>query len=153
MHKRKVRPVDKRTAPWGKWEDKSETLKDHPLNQLFSRIHAAWTNQVLSVQISDEATDWGTVTHLWVRRHDQQPTTWGELQRVKNELVGVDRVGVEVMPAVADLVDQAKAMYHVYVLPEGFQLPFGLHLRGNDVLNHVVPAAEGNGQGVTLLGG
>jgi hypothetical protein len=47
------------------------------------------------------------------------------MQRVKNELVGAGRVGIEVFPAQADVVDAAN-MFHIWVLPEGFQLPFSL---------------------------
>lgn len=39
---------------------------------------------------------------------------------------GDTRIGVEVYPRDADLVDQAN-IYHLWVLPLGFELPFGLH--------------------------
>lgn len=122
--KRKAR--SKQREFWGEWQDKSHLLIHHPLHrsgeQTFS---AAYRNLVLSVQVSHEETQWGTVTHLWVRRHDEQPVTWREMQRVKNQLVGPERVGVEVYPAVSDLVNAAN-MYHLWVLPEGFTLPFSL---------------------------
>jgi hypothetical protein len=78
-----------------------------------------------SVQISADATDWGDVTHLWIKRHDGKPVTWKEMQRVKNELAGFERLGVEMYPPQSAVVDVAN-MYHLWVLPEGFWLPFGL---------------------------
>ena len=49
------------------------------------------------------------------------------MQRIKNELAGEQTVGVEVYPAQTDVVDQAN-IYHIWCMPEGFALPFGLHL-------------------------
>jgi len=119
------RESDRDAGGWGKWEERSHLYIPHPRMASF---RAAFVNHVMSVQISDEDSDWGLVTHLWVRRHDKTPTTWAELMRVKNELVGPERVGVEVIPPVSQLIDDAM-MFHVFVLPEGFALPFGLHLR------------------------
>jgi hypothetical protein len=111
---------------WGIWEKRNEVLIYHPINQRNpGTIHDAYVNLVLSVQISTHSTEWGPVTHLWVKRHDEQPLIWRDMQRVKNELVGAGRVGIEVFPAQADVVDAAN-MFHIWVLPEGFQLPFSL---------------------------
>jgi hypothetical protein len=51
--------------------------------------------------------------------------SWADMQRIKNELVGPERVAVEVFPPVSELVDQAN-IAHLWVLPEGFALPFSL---------------------------
>jgi len=51
---------------------------------------------------------------------------WDDLQRIKNELAGEDRTAIEVFPTVSDLVDKAP-MRHLWVLPSGYALPFGLH--------------------------
>lgn len=120
-----------RKAPWGAWQDKSEWLFMHESNwRTPGRFIKAWTNQVMCVQMTSEETTIGTVTHLWVRRNDGLPVLWHEMQRIKNELVGPERVGVEVFPAQSQLVDAAP-MYHAYVYPEGYELPFGLHLKRN----------------------
>jgi len=90
----------------------------------------SYLNNRYSVQISDVATDWGLVIHLWIRRHDgEMVRSWSDMQRIKNELVGPERVAVEVFPPIDELVDQAN-LAHLWVLPEGFSLPFGLG-RGN----------------------
>jgi len=63
-----------------------------------------------------------------IRRHDEQPVhSWSDLQRIKNELIGNDRMAVEVYPREEDLVDSAN-MYHLWVFPEEMTLKFGLHL-------------------------
>jgi hypothetical protein len=116
----------KRTAIWGIWKDQSEWLFLHEGNwRTPGRFIKAWTNHVFVVQLSMEDTSIGQVAHLWVRRNDGLPVLWHELQRIKNELVGPERVGVEVFPAQSQLVDVAP-MYHIWIYPEGYQLPFSL---------------------------
>jgi hypothetical protein len=85
-----------------------------------------FTNNRYSVQISDAVTPWGLVTHLWIRRHDASTVhAWADLQRIKDEVVGSERVAVQVFPARDKLVDAAD-MYHLWVLPRDMVLPFGL---------------------------
>lgn len=111
---------------WGRWDNKTHLLRFHPAHQRGLKVmDAAWVNELFSVQISHEPSAWGEITHLWVRRHDSQALTWKVMQRIKNELVGEERIGVEVYPAASEVVDQAN-MYHLWILPEGFALPFTL---------------------------
>jgi hypothetical protein len=91
-------------------------------------MQRACLNRVYSVQFYQHDTEWGIVDHLVIRRHDIEPVrSWWDIQRIKNELMGLDRVGIEVYPQDAALVDAAN-VYHLWVLPEGFELPFGLHI-------------------------
>jgi len=86
----------------------------------------AYRNAHVSVQFSTEPSAWGDITHLWIRRHDGAMTrSWASLQRIKDELVGEERVAVEVFPARSQLVDAAP-MHHLWVLPIGMVLPFSL---------------------------
>jgi len=111
---------------WGKWVSTPEVLKIHPLNRHGEQfITAAYYNLVFSVQVSIEPTEWGEITHLWIRRHDGNPPVWREMQRIKDDLIGADRTGVEVYPTSEELVNAAP-MYHLWVLPEGFKLPFSI---------------------------
>lgn len=81
-----------------------------------------------SVQFYEQETAWGLVLQLVIRPHSGKPIrSWADMQRIKNELVGGDRTAIEVFPAEKQLVDAANC-YHLWVLPEGFALPFGLHL-------------------------
>lgn len=70
-------------------------------------------------------TDWGEVIHACIRNTDNSDIPWSEKQRIKNELLGEERTAIEVFPAVSDLVDEAN-MYHLWILPAGMRLPFGL---------------------------
>lgn len=86
------------------------------------------------VVVDDRTTAWGTVRHLEISRRDNAPVhNWHDLQRVKNELCGEHRLAIEVYPAADRLVDAQNA-YHLWVLPEGFELPFGIH-EGDNIDN------------------
>ena len=68
----------------------------------------------------------GAITHLWIRRHDgEMPRSWSDMQRIKNEVCGADRTGVEVFPPQDELVDQAN-MAHLWVYPADYVMPFSL---------------------------
>lgn len=125
-----------RPAAWGPWEWRNHLVAHSEAHtQGMPGWMAKWAcslkkaclNNVYSVQFFDHETDWGVVEHLMIRPHDQQPVhRWSDLQRIKDELCGVERVAVEVYPRAADLCDDCN-IYHLWVLPEGFELPFGLH--------------------------
>lgn len=87
---------------------------------------------VMSRMIS---TAWGTVEHVCIRNRDNTDIPWAEKQRIKNELFGRDALAIEVYPRAGRLVDEA-GMYHLWVLPAGMELPFGLH--AEDVGTEVV---------------
>jgi hypothetical protein len=121
---------------WGPWEWRPHVTD--PRNRLVRAARArgirtadglqnACLNEVYSVQFFVAETAWGTVDHLMIRRHDEgTDVPWHDKQRIKDELLGSDRIAVEVYPARKDLVDAAN-IYHLWVLPTGFSLPFGLH--------------------------
>lgn len=81
-------------------------------------------------------TSWGTVEHACIRNVDNSDIPWAEKQRIKNELFGDKVTAIEVYPSKNRLVDEA-GMYHLWVLPEGFELPFGLHC--NDEKTEHIP--------------
>lgn len=114
----------KNRESWGDWEDRSYLCRLHPVKS----IYKAMVNKVYSVQFSKETSEWGEIIHLWIRRHDNNDISWYEKMRIKESLMGEKRFAVEVFPPKEYLVDQAD-MYHLYVLPLGFELPFGLHLK------------------------
>lgn len=67
----------------------------------------------------------GTVTHVCIRNTQGTDIPWAEKQTIKNELFGREAQAIEVYPKDSLLVDEAN-MYHLWVLPEEFSLPFGL---------------------------
>lgn len=114
--------------PWGRWG-----------RRVFRRLtrsgdggrwlDGCYLNNRYSVQISALVAGGQEMLHLRVRRHDgAMPRSWADLQRIKDELVGAERVAVQVFPAASELVDEAN-LAHLWVFPEGYRLPFGLHSR------------------------
>lgn len=66
------------------------------------------------------------ITHLAFRTaSNATDITWAEKQRIKDELIGRERLAVEVFPPRSLLVDSAN-MFHLWVYPVGCKLPFGL---------------------------
>lgn len=84
-----------------------------------------YDNELYVVIIVTLMTSWGAMQHVAIRRKDQQATTWDEKQKIKNELVGEASRAIEVYPPAKDVVNQAP-LGHLWVLPKGFALPFGL---------------------------
>lgn len=127
-------------AEWGHWEWRNH-LTDR--NAHIYREMPAWApgrpmqgltkaclNGLYSVQFFERDSAWGTIDHLLIRRHDGGlDFPWSHLQRIKDELCGPERVAVEVFPPRSQLVDDANCR-HLWILPEGYALPFGLHLEG-----------------------
>ncbi len=70
-------------------------------------------------------TAWGIVDHAAIRNATQTDFTWAERQRIKDEVFGPDRVALEVFPSRDRLIDAAN-MYHLWVMPPDWHLPFGL---------------------------
>lgn len=95
-----------------------------------AEIRRFYANGTHSVQLYQIETEWGPVEHLIVRRHDERPErSWSTMQRIKNEICGRELTAIEVYPPDGAVVDQAN-LYHLWVLPQGFKLPFGLDRRG-----------------------
>lgn len=96
-------------------------------------IKRAVRNDFWIVQMYEFDCAIGRLQHLMIRSVDfprgpgsgHEPS-WQDLQRIKNELCGQDAEAVHVHPRQADVMDQAD-MYHLFVLPLGKGLPFGLH--------------------------
>lgn len=115
-------------SPWERVEVPEATWLKYKIDPRTRRAYAL-RNSHYAVQLGDEHHDgYGMVTHLWIARADKLAIhSWSDLQRIKNECVedGPRRLAVEVYPTVEALVDVAD-MYHLWVMPVGFSLPFGL---------------------------
>ena len=67
----------------------------------------------------------GGMTELSIRRNDREyPRDWRHFQKIKNDICGSEREGVELYPAESRLVDAAN-QFHIWVLPLGMTFPFG----------------------------
>lgn len=103
---------------WGEWENR-KWAADHPMAP--KGMIDAWCNDRFAVQhFAFGGQEW-----LSIKRHHDgaAPPTWAEMQRIKNELVGEDRVGVEVFPKASEVVDEAD-LYHLWLYPEDEACPF-----------------------------
>ena len=70
----------------------------------------------------------GVVLQLSVHTHTRGAIgahDWRHFQRIKNELAGPEREAVEIYPPESQLVDTSNE-FHLWVLPEGMVLPFGM---------------------------
>lgn len=65
------------------------------------------------------------LVHLSVHAMDRSPVrSWRHMQQIKNEVMGAERVAVEIFPPESELVDTSNE-YHLWVMPAKTQLPFG----------------------------
>lgn len=103
-------------------------ITDHEHTQrimmkLGTRPHKVWKNGHIIVQAYKYPCAWGECERLMIRFGDGEPVhDWGLLQRIKNDLYGPHRVGLEVYPSEAHKQDVAN-MYWIFILPEGFDCP------------------------------
>lgn len=114
--------------PPANWEDRSHLRhkKEAPHG-----LVGCYVGKKYSVQRFVKLTEVGFVDHLMVRRHDDKPLqSWSDMQKIKNQCCpeGRQRIGVQVFPKEEELIDQAN-MYHIWVYPKSFDLPF--NLKGN----------------------
>ena len=108
-------------SPFEDWTERAKGLASQPRGLI-----RFWKNNIYTVQHFKKETGWGVIDHLMCRRNDESAVhSWQELQRIKNEVMGEHRTAVEVYPSIEKLMDDAN-IYHLWVLPENFSLPFSL---------------------------
>lgn len=93
---------------------------------------AVWQSDLYEVYeyvVPASGTPGGKVTWLSIKRRDKDAIRdWRHFQQIKNEICGPEREAVEVFPAESRLHDTAN-QYHLWVLDEGVQFPFGFKNR------------------------
>lgn len=111
---------------WGPWEGGNVRASLRAHGEQPSLVWSLFQNNFYVVSLTPFQCDWGWCVHVVIRcKHAGNQPLWSNKQRVKDELLGPQRVAIEVFPAAKDLVDQADA-YHLWVLPENFRLPFSV---------------------------
>lgn len=115
-----------KTGEWGAWRFTNLPYGLPNSNGWCREIRSAQANDLYAVLIRPLMTEWGLVQHCAIRTPSNLEPPWRDKQRIKNELFGPDFTAVEVMPPAGELVDQAD-MYHMWVLPLDYPLPFSLH--------------------------
>lgn len=106
-----------------------------PLTGALEENETFWQNSFYTVvKKLIEGKEEGAI-HLSIRHNDRRAARdWRHFQRIKNELAGPEREGIEVFPPESQLVDTAN-QYHLFVYPEGMSSPFtwesGRHVHDN----------------------
>ena len=122
-----------------------ETIAPQYLHNQFGVYHGQWMPQMDRCWMSNDGlqvtsrlliTPWGKVEHaaisiirhdeFWLSSSGERDIPWRVKQEIKNELFGENRLAIEVFPKEKNLVD-AMDIYHLWVFPKDFELPFGIH--------------------------
>jgi hypothetical protein len=78
---------------------------------------------VTTMETDDGRQDMSGLVWLSIKRRDRTAThDWRHFQRIKDELAGPERWGVEVFPPESKLVDTSD-QYHIWVMPESVDFP------------------------------
>jgi hypothetical protein len=111
-------------TPWTPFEEKQ--VEGLISGKIFANSRYQVMQQEGVPMISDPSVG---MTWLSIKRHDKDSChDWRDFQRIKNELCGKERVGLELYPAESMLLDTSN-QYHIWVLPEGVKSPFGFQER------------------------
>lgn len=118
----------------GPWENRTHLYErgnfDPEDKPFLSRCVAGHLNAEHSVQRAQHPEHPG-VDHLIVRRHDGAHIHpgWRALQEIKDRLApdGTERFGLEIFPPRRLVIDN-HPLYHVWVMPLGWEPPGGLGL-------------------------
>lgn len=120
---RKRAEREKRIVGWIEHPSPKQLKKGEGWFGEMDRVYRQGNDYV--VMIRSVETEWGTVQHACIRNTHNTDIPWAEKQRIKNEIFGEESVAIEVFPSESQLVNGA-AMYHIWVLPTDFKIPFGL---------------------------
>lgn len=132
MPKRK-KPKKLRREKWTPFEDVTERLLQRKPEYFATGGDRCFVNSRYEVTLTFVGADddGNTIESmdgaLWlsIKRRDRVwIRDWRELQRIKNEIAGPEREGVELYPAESRMVDTSN-QYHLWVLPKGQNFPFG----------------------------
>ncbi|MDD3149921.1 MAG: hypothetical protein PHV68_03725 [Candidatus Gastranaerophilales bacterium] len=108
-----------------KWKEKFSPKQLGKGSGWVKELNKAYTDGKFAVMSRPVQTEWGEVIHVCIRNADNTDIAWADKQRIKNELFGTFKTAIEVFPSEFNLVDEAN-MYHLWILPENFKLPFSL---------------------------
>jgi hypothetical protein len=122
--KRQEREGNKRVSGWIEHPSPKQLKRGDGWFSEFDRVFRDKNSQFV-VMIRDVKTEWGNVQHAAIKSASDNDIPWRDKQRIKNELFGTERTAIEVFPKESRLVDAAN-LYHIWVLPVGLELPFGL---------------------------
>lgn len=119
--------VDYKSIRLNKWQEKPNPMIKGHKNGWVGELNLALVdkNKNYCVMIRKVQTSWGEIEHACIRNTASTDIPWSEKQKIKNEIFGENATAIEVFPSEKNLVDEAN-MYHLWVLPNDFKLPFSL---------------------------
>jgi hypothetical protein len=109
---------------WDKFQQATPLL--HGKEVELEENSTLWRNKFYQVEKKILQPELGEAGAIWlsIKHHDKKAIRdWRHFQRIKNELAGAEREGLEIFPPESQLVDTAN-QYHLWVLPEGQRTPF-----------------------------
>jgi hypothetical protein len=90
-----------------------------------------YRNSRCEVQIFSMETPIGGVNMVTIIRHGDVATlSWEEIQKSIHDLFGDDVTAVEIFPALKHEWHTKIGLRVLWILPAGYELPFGLHVKG-----------------------
>jgi hypothetical protein len=115
----------RRSGAWQEWTSRAVAKGEVGSGAWLSEIHTAYQNGAYAVLVRTIPSGWGRIEHASIHTLTGGDISWRDKQRIKNEIFGEHALAVEVFPPQAELIDSADA-FHLWILPEGFRLPFSL---------------------------
>lgn len=121
-----VEPVHKPEARELDPENYDQYIKDFADGKYKMMVNSLYT--VHMRYLNDERKEEGAIW-LSIRHNDRKAIhDWRHFQRIKNELTGVEREGIEIYPRESRMVDEANT-YHLWILDAKDSVPFGFNER------------------------
>lgn len=112
---------------WTPWESVAVTEAMRSEHPHLRHCAGIFRNSRYEVQMFHcDSVIGGVVQATIVRHGDLEEMTWEELQRILRERFGPDAVAVEIYPKTADEWHVHTRVRVLWILPAGYQLPFGL---------------------------
>ena len=122
----RIERAERKAGKWG-----SFSMAKFPMGTVSASgwgfgVQRGLRNKWLAILLRDITCPWGTGVHVAYRTASETELTWIERQALKNQIFGPLAVGFEIMPRDDRVIDEAP-MFHMWVFPEGFEVPFGIH--------------------------
>lgn len=124
---RKTHAIKRVGRTWSKWQEIPVTDEIRNSAKHMEHVHSIWANSRFEAQAFQIPSAVGGIMQLVVARHGHiEPVSWNDMQRIKAELFGDSVYGMEIYPAESVTVEMKIRI--IWIMPEGWEPPCGLHL-------------------------
>jgi hypothetical protein len=138
----KIEHAERKSGSWGKLEIMQFPMGTIGPNGWVYFMQRGLRNKWLAVLMRDIYCRWDPAAkpvhgvHAAYRTASERELSWRERQSLKTHIFGPQAIGLEIMPREDRIVDDAP-MFHMWIFPDGFDMPFGIH--AEDPLASFVP--------------